>query len=357
VLWNEEPVAGAQVYATSEYTFSSIHFGEAATDAAGHFSIRGVPPGQKYLYAFGNGAAYWVSAVTPFVMPAVAGTVASDTYLCRGFDPISPARGESLRTSRPVLSWTPYPDAVDYAVRVIRTGQSTFVFSRGDQEARLKTTTAQVDVDLLPGEYTWRVDAFNQQGHIIGCSYYPRTFVISGEQAAPPPLAGAASLSPDIDPDHHIHGIPLGTSIVQFVNMQGQPTGEFHLSPSETVLLYGRSHAFYFEGDRLIGAWVRQAAFIVDFRLMETWTGNTRFDGLGWRLSNGIQSGMSLTEIKRMLGDKLLACAPGNVGLPRCYFTTDKARVEFDLLPRPSSGANADDSTFAVGVIVKVRTP
>jgi hypothetical protein len=30
---NEEPVAGARVYATNEYNFSTIHYGEAATDA------------------------------------------------------------------------------------------------------------------------------------------------------------------------------------------------------------------------------------------------------------------------------------------------------------------------------------
>src|SRR5262249_56101867 len=93
-----------------------------------------------------------------------------------------------------------YPGASDYAVRVLRTGQNTSVFSRGDRDARLTTTTAQVDVDLAPGQYTWRVDAFNQQGHIIGCSYYPRTFVIADAQAAPTPLTGATSLSPDIDP-------------------------------------------------------------------------------------------------------------------------------------------------------------
>src|SRR5262249_43487941 len=33
VLLNEQPVAGPRVYATSEYNFSSIHYGEAATDA------------------------------------------------------------------------------------------------------------------------------------------------------------------------------------------------------------------------------------------------------------------------------------------------------------------------------------
>src|SRR5262249_43559827 len=89
VIGNGQPVAGGRVYATNEYNFSSTHYGEATTDANGHFSIPRVPPGQRYLYTFGNGPGYWVAAVTPFVMPAGAGTVAADTYVCRGFDPIA----------------------------------------------------------------------------------------------------------------------------------------------------------------------------------------------------------------------------------------------------------------------------
>src|SRR5712664_2122426 len=82
IFWNEQPVAGAHVYATSEYNFSSTHYGDATTDGEGRFSILGVPAGQKYLYAFGTGRPFWVAAVTPFVMIAGQGTVASDTYLC-----------------------------------------------------------------------------------------------------------------------------------------------------------------------------------------------------------------------------------------------------------------------------------
>jgi hypothetical protein len=177
VLWNELPAAGARVVATSLYDFSSTHYGEAKTDTGGRFAIRGVPSGQKYLYVFGNGPEYWVSAVTPFVMKE-EGAVAADTYLCRAFDAISPERTESLRVTRPLLRWNAYPDAVDYAVRVIRQGDRTFLFSRGDRDARLTTTSVQMDVDLMPGEYNWRVDAFNRFGHIIGCTRYPRPFVI-----------------------------------------------------------------------------------------------------------------------------------------------------------------------------------
>jgi len=362
VLWNEEPVAGARVVATSEYNFSSTHYGEATTDGNGHFSISGVPPGQKFLYAFGNRPEYWVTAVTPFQMPGAASIVAPDTYLCRKFDALAPEPGESLAISRPLLRWTVYPGAIDYAVRVIPVGQNMSAFSRGDRDARLPATTAQVDVDLPPGQYNWRVDAFNGQGHIIGCTQYPRSFVVSGGRPVASAQSGvsparASGAGDDIDPDRHIYGVPLGTTLVQFVTTQGQPMGELHPNPSEAVLLYGRSHAFYFRGDRFVGAWIRQAGYILDIRLTEALSGPSTFEGRGWRLNNGIQGGMSLAQIKKTLGDKLLGCANAGPGLPRCYFTTAESRVEFDVLPRPTPGVSGDESTIAVGVIIKARRP
>jgi hypothetical protein len=178
VLWNEQPVPGAHVYATSEYSFQSIHYGDARADADGHFTIRNVPPGQKYLYAFGTRSEYWVSAVTPFTMPPDTGVVAPPTYLCKGFDASSPARDAIVTTKRPTLAWPSYPTAVDYAVRVLRDGERSFIFSRGDRDAHVTATSVAVDIDLPNGSYNWRVDAFNRAGHIIGCSFYPRPFLV-----------------------------------------------------------------------------------------------------------------------------------------------------------------------------------
>jgi serine/threonine protein kinase len=179
VLWNEQPVEGATVYVLDLYSFDSTQYGSSTTDASGLFSISGIPEGEQYLYVFGNQPEFWVTAVTPVQMMAEAGTLSEDTYLCKGFDPISPQDGQAISTSRPILQWGAYPDAVDYAVRVIRVGESNFVFQRGDYDARIKGTSVQVDIDLSPGEYNWRVDAFNAAGHIIGCSYFPNNFKVT----------------------------------------------------------------------------------------------------------------------------------------------------------------------------------
>ena len=190
VLWNEQPVEGASVDVYDQYSANSTHYGSATTDASGHFSISGIPEGEQYLYVHGDQPEFWVAAVTPFEMASGTGTLAEDTYLCKGFNPDSPEDGAVIDTSRPTLRWSRYDDAVDYAVRVIRVGESNFVFQRGDRDARIPDTSVQLDVDLSPGEYRWRVDAFNAAGHIIGCSYYPRSFTFSPEQPHNDPAWG-----------------------------------------------------------------------------------------------------------------------------------------------------------------------
>lgn len=179
VLWDERPVEGAKVYVVDLYSFDSTHYGSSTTDASGIFSISGIPNGEQYIYVHGNQPEFWVSAVTQIQMVAGTGTSSEDTYLCKGFDPISPKDGEEIYTSQPILQWSAYPDAVDYAVRVVPVDENEFVFQRGDYDARITSTSVQVDIDLKPGEYNWRVDAFNAAGHIIGCSYYPRSFKVT----------------------------------------------------------------------------------------------------------------------------------------------------------------------------------
>jgi hypothetical protein len=357
VLWNERPVQGARVYATSEYNFKSTRYGEALTDADGRFSISGVPPGRRYLYVFGPDRVFWNAAVTQFEMAAGGGAVAPDTYLCKGFEPVSPRPGESLADDRPELTWEPYPDATSYAVRVIRqrdTGGFS-VFSRGDdRDAHITETRIRVEPTLAAAEYTWRVDAFNDLGHLIGCSYYPRRFTVVGVER--PPLGRIEPVTARIDPDRAIYGTPIGTSIVQFISTHGQPTGELHVTATDTVLIYGRSTAFYFDGNRLSGVYARSGAYILDYRLTERLTGTTPFDSLKWQLPNGVEAGMTVAAIRKLLGDKLLGCPAGRQVPVRCFFTTERARVELDVIPRRPAEATPelpDDRAEAVGIIIR----
>jgi hypothetical protein len=106
---------------------------------------------------------------TTFTMTASPFT--QDFHLCRVFEPVSPSNNESV-AGRPVLRWDPYPDAVRYYVVVLLQGKS--VFTRGGPQGDLTATSFQLDVDLPPGAYQWRLFAYNAAGQMIGCAIAPR---------------------------------------------------------------------------------------------------------------------------------------------------------------------------------------
>lgn len=55
---------------------------------------------------------------------------------------------------------------------------------------------------------------------------------------------GAAPLSPVIDPDRGVYGVPFGSTEKQLVEKLGAPSGAIQLSSSRRALIYGKSHAF-----------------------------------------------------------------------------------------------------------------
>ena len=176
VLWNEQPVAGTQIYARECTVGQRTRYGPAVTDAQGHFSLTGVPDGRMCLDARpADSKAFWGASVTMFEVAAGEETIAPDTYVCKLFAPISPRQEETVKQLQPILKWDPYPDAVSYSVQVWRMSQDrryVGMFRRGDRgDTRLRDTNVQVDVDLSPGEYFWRVDAVNAAEHVIGCNY------------------------------------------------------------------------------------------------------------------------------------------------------------------------------------------
>ena len=174
VVWNEQPLAGVPVMAR-ECTVAQPTFGPVTTDSKGNFTITGAPDGRICLSArppnmeeFGSSSPAMVE-----IQPGIE-TTAPDVHLCKLFTPITPKLNESIGQARPALKWNAFPDAVTYAVAVWHMPERQYVavFSRGQQNRteRIEGTGVQIDADLSPGEYFWRLEAFNRSGHVIGCT-------------------------------------------------------------------------------------------------------------------------------------------------------------------------------------------
>lgn len=150
-----------------------------------------------------------------------------------------------------------------------------------------------------------------------------------------------------IDPDRSIYGAQWGISEDEFINKFGQPTGYIRLNGAETVMIYGKEHAFIFKASRLSG--VRITRYIFDWHLSQTELTRTPFDAIRWQLSNGVRRDMNLADVKKTIGNSLKTEGPF-----RHYFDSDKALVEFDFVH--STGAGEKDEAYRVFGIYIQRT-
>ncbi|HXF39179.1 MAG TPA: energy transducer TonB [Blastocatellia bacterium] len=157
------------------------------------------------------------------------------------------------------------------------------------------------------------------------------------------PVSGT-SLSNIIDPDKSIYGVQWGSSEDEFIARFGNPTGYIRLNASDTVMLYGKSHAFIFTASKLSG--VRINMTVLDWRLSQSIPALTPFDGAGWQLSNGIRREMNLAEVKKILGESL------KTERIQRYFNTEKARVEMDFAHYTMEG-ETDDSYKLHGIYIR----
>lgn len=157
--------------------------------------------------------------------------------------------------------------------------------------------------------------------------------------------ASEKSFTKIIDPGRSIYGAQWGTSEDDFIKMFGSPTGYLRLNSDETVMIYGRDHAFLFIASKLSG--VRITYSIIDATLSQAVFTHTPFDGVKWELSNGVRKDMNLADIKKIVGDNLKNDQPY-----RSYFDINGTTVDLNFAHFPREGEK-DEAYKVHGLFIR----
>jgi hypothetical protein len=99
------------------------------------------------------------------------------------------------------------------------------------------------------------------------------------------------------------YGVPVGTSEDAFIAQNGRPAGYIRLNGEETFLLYAADVGFLFRNSKLSGLVVSDN--LVDWEMSKRLRTNSPFDGVRWRLENGLRIGTSRAEARNILGARL----------------------------------------------------
>jgi hypothetical protein len=161
------------------------------------------------------------------------------------------------------------------------------------------------------------------------------------------PADSSQESSGSIDPDFGIYGMPYGTTEDEFIAKFGMPVGYLRLSASETAMLYGKSHAFLFNGNGLVG--VRITDSLLDWKTSSAVTAQSPFDRQRWRLNNGIGPDATLAEVEQILGESLSG------DKYNMHYETRTSRVELDFARYTGEG-DTDQAYKVIGILVRKRS-
>jgi hypothetical protein len=163
--------------------------------------------------------------------------------------------------------------------------------------------------------------------------------MVKGDADAPMP-------SRTIDPDAHIFGMAFGTQEADVIKTFGKPDGYIRFSGRESCMIYGKAVALLFDDGKLHG--VRVTHSVIDWKLSERMRANAAFDRLLWKLSNGIQAETTLSEVRKILGDRLSEDKYKRV------YATDKAIVSLEFSHYMDEG-DTDKAYRVCGITVEAK--
>lgn len=185
LLWNGKPVEGVEVKLCDEIKFLKGCIGKeypALTDTDGIYVILDVPPGKYGLTFRALDSDTWYY-ITSSVLNAKDFEILSDQMMDVGdhltvrtdLIILTPKEDERLTVARPTLTWETYPGAAYYEL--------TFHAGRGGSligRMKLTETSFTLDRDLQTCDYSFTIEAFNDQEERIAENDGWRNFVIGG---------------------------------------------------------------------------------------------------------------------------------------------------------------------------------
>ena len=162
------------------------------------------------------------------------------------------------------------------------------------------------------------------------------------------PAAASTAVSPVIDLQKKtIFGTPLGTTEDQFIARHGPAIGYVRLSPGKSLMVYGNTVGFLFDGGKLAG--VRLSSMLMDWRVAQELSLRTPFQDMEWQLGNGLREDMLMDEVKRILGKQLQTGRYNSL-----YYVDNGLRVDFDIATsqRMLNGVAQDGEQRLSGIFI-----
>lgn len=120
--------------------------------------------------------------------------------------------------------------------------------------------------------------------------------------SAAPSAPKTASLLIDVKAKSFF-GVPMGIAEDAVFREYGRPAGYIRLNERDALALYARDVALVFRASKLTGLIVSEN--LLEWDLAKQFRTNSPFDGMRWRLDNGVRYGSSLAEVRQLLGSRL----------------------------------------------------
>ena len=111
-----------------------------------------------------------------------------------------------------------------------------------------------------------------------------------------------------IDPDSHVFGVEFNSTEDEVIENLGSPDGYIRLDSNLSGMIYGSNKMYIFRNEKLYA--FRLTHNVLDWKVSkfvaEKHNKNYSYMSQPWKVKSGIERNMKLTQVKEILGDRLI---------------------------------------------------